>query len=112
MPSREHILHKIRTAVGRNAGQPPAAAPVARLVLEPLECEERIRLMLEHFSGKTMHAGSAEEARDYIAAMITGHRAIASRAPLLEELGIVALPGVRIVSGEVADIRAACAAAD
>ncbi len=112
MPSREHVLHKIRTAVGRNAGQPPAAAPAARLVVGPVDREERMRLMLERFSGKTMRAASAEEARDYIAAVMSGHRAIASRSLLLEELGIAALPEVRVVSGDVADVRAACAEAD
>ncbi len=108
MPSREHVLHKIRAALGRNAGQPPAPAPPARLVLEPLDREERIRLMLERFPGQAMRAASAEEARRYVVTVTSGLRAVASPAPLLEELGI----GVPAVSGDVADVRAACAEAD
>src|SRR5712692_8398556 len=98
MPSREHVLHKIRAALGRNAGQPPAPAPPARLVVEPVEREERIRLMLERFPGKAVRAASAEEARRYVASVTSGLRAVASPAPLLEELGI----GVPGVSGEAA----------
>ena len=47
MPAREHILHKVRTALGRSAGQPPEAAPEARLRVHDVDREERVRRMLD-----------------------------------------------------------------
>lgn len=112
MPAREHILHKVRTALGRNAGQPAAPAPEARLRIPSVEAEKRVRLLLEHFPGKAVRAGSAAEARDYIGARVKGGRALASRAPLLERLGICALPEVSVASGDAAGVRRAAAEAD
>lgn len=112
MPAREHILHKVRTALGRNAGQPPAPAPEARLRVPGMEADERVRLMLEHFPGKAVRAPSAEDARNYVAALVKGSRALASRAPLLERLGICALPEVSVAGADAAEVRRAAAEAD
>lgn len=112
MPAREHILHKVRTALGRSAGQPPEPAPEARLRAPAVDREERIRRMLASFSGKTLRVGSAAQARDHIAAQLDGRRAVASPSPVLEGLGILELPGVTPVGGDPATVRQACAAAD
>jgi len=112
MPAREHILHKVRTALGRSAGQPPETAPEARLRVPGIDREERIRRMLASFSGKTLRAASPQEARDYVAAQLDGRRAVASPSPVLEQLGILTLPGVHPVGGDPAEIRQACATAD
>ncbi len=110
MPAREHILHKVRTALGRSAGQPPEPAPAVRLRVSMLDREQRIRLLLERFAGKTLRAASASEARDYVAAQVRGQRAVASPAPLLAKLGILALPEVRAVAA--GGVKQACAEAD
>jgi L-lactate dehydrogenase complex protein LldG len=102
----------VRTALGRNAGQPPAPAPEARLRVPGMEADERVRLMLEHFPGKAVHASSAEDARNYIAGLVKGSRAVASRALLIERLGICALPEVSQAAGDEVDVRRAAAEAD
>jgi len=112
MPAREHLLHKIRTALGRSAGQPVPAAPAALLDLPPMDPGERLSRMLERFPGQTFRAAGPAEARDHVAGLIGARRAVASPAPLLEQLGILALPGVQAVSGEPAQVREACAAAE
>jgi L-lactate utilization protein LutC len=112
MPARENILHKIRTAVGRSSGQPPAEAPPARLRFPSLERSERRRRLLERFSGQAVSAATGEEARDYVARLVAGRRAVACPHPQLERWGILALPEVETVAGEAARIRGACAAAD
>ena len=112
MPAREHILHKVRTALGRSPGQAPEPAPEARLRVPAVGREERIRRMLENFSGKNLHAASPQQVRDYIAAQLDGLHAVASPSPVLEQLGILALPGVSRVGGDPAAVRQTCAAAD
>jgi L-lactate dehydrogenase complex protein LldG len=111
MPAREHILHKVRTAVGRSAGQPPAEAPPVRLRFPALESSERVRLLLEHFPGKSLRA-SGEEARHYVGALVQNRRAVACPNPLLEQIGIAALPEVENLAGDVDRVREMCAAAD
>jgi L-lactate dehydrogenase complex protein LldG len=112
MPARDHILHRVRTALGRSAGQAPAEAPPALLRVPVTAREERLRRMLERFPGKAMRAGSIEEARQYVAGQIRGWRVVASPAPLLDQLGILGLPEVRRASGAPEAVREACAAAD
>ncbi len=112
MPAREHILHKIRTALGRNAGQPPAPAPPPRLAFAPASPAELIRQAIDRFPGKAVRADSDQEARDYVASQINGSRAIASPAPLLDRLGILTLPGVAIAAGGPDQVQRACAESD
>jgi L-lactate dehydrogenase complex protein LldG len=112
MPARENILHKVRTAVGRSSGQPPAETPQVRLRFPVLETGERRRRLLEHFSGKAVAAASSEEARNYVAGLVAGRRAVACPNPWLERLGVLALPEVETLAGGVERIRAACAAAE
>ena len=112
MPAREHILHKVRTALGRSAGQPPAAPPIVRLSVASMEPAERVRLMMERFSGEAFHAGSAEDALRHISEQVTGVRTVATPSPLLDHLGVLSLPGVTVLKGEPAIVRSACAEAE
>jgi L-lactate dehydrogenase complex protein LldG len=112
MPAREHILHKVRTALGRSAGQPPAAPPPVRLAVPSMDPAERMRQMLERFPGEAFHAGSTENALRHIAGQLAGARAVASPSPLLDHLGVLSLPGVAVLKGEPATVREACAAAE
>jgi len=115
MISREHVLHKVRAALGRTAGQPPAAAPPARLsvpVWDPAERWRRFSQALEKLGGKALRAGSADEARGYVEELLKGRPAVASNAPFLAQCGITDLPGVRSGFSEAAALREACAAAE
>lgn len=112
--SRDHVLHKVRTALGRNAGQPPSEVPAPRLRIPESDTDARVRQFLgaiASLAGKTLRAGSPEEARAYAAALIEGKTAVASNAPLLKESGIANLPGVTTDIYDREELRALCATA-
>ncbi len=112
--AREKILHKVRTALGRSAGQPPSPPPPVRLRLPDTPLDQRLasfKAALEALAGKVLIAASREEAVSYAAALCDGAPAVASNAPLLAELGIARLPGVRSASRDRDELRAACASA-
>ncbi len=112
--SRETVLHKVRTALGRNAGQPIEEPPPVRLRIPDVDIEARIasfRTRIEALAGKTCVALSAQEAREYAAGVIAGRTAIASNATILRESGITGLPGVRTGITDRAELRALCATA-
>jgi L-lactate utilization protein LutC len=113
--SRENILHRIRTALGRSAGQAVAEPPAARILVPEVDMETRIasmRTRIEALAGKTFRAASQEEARSIVAAELEGKTAVASNAPYLAECGIGELAGVRCGITDREELREVCAAAD
>ncbi|HZT30447.1 MAG TPA: lactate utilization protein [Bryobacteraceae bacterium] len=113
--SRENILHKVRTALGRSAGQAPAPPPAARLRLPEMDADARVNSLMAKvaaLAGKTRRVDSPQAARDYVAALLDGRRTVASNAPFLAECGITALAGVRSGISAREDLRQACASAD
>ncbi len=113
--ARDYILHKVRTALGRSAGQVPIETPAARIVIPEMDLESRIRTFfscIEELSGKTYRAASREDARAYIAQLVGGKTAVASNAPLLAECGITGLPGVRAGFRTEPELREACSTAE
>lgn len=115
MIAREHILHKVRTALGHSAGREPAPAPPARLRVPEWDFEQKWRRLaaaMEKLGGKAVLALAPAEARRYVAALIAGRSAVASKTPQLEAWGILDLPGVRSRFQDAADLRNACASAD
>jgi L-lactate dehydrogenase complex protein LldG len=112
--AREHILHKVRTALGRTAGQPPADPPPPRLRLPAPDLEGRIAELLRRvqvLNGKTERVAGPAGARGYVSSLLDGRPAVASNSPVLVECGILELPGVQSGFTEEAVLRAACAAA-
>ena len=110
--SRETILHRIRTGIGRSAGQPPAAPPPVRLRIPQTDLDARIDSLIVRVRALAARAESTADPRAVIAPLIAGKTAIASNAPYLEELGITTLPGVRSGITDREQLRAACASAD
>ncbi|MGC9949479.1 MAG: lactate utilization protein [Bryobacteraceae bacterium] len=113
--SRDAILNKVRTALGRTAGEPVATPPPVRLRVGEVDTDTRIASMLravEALAGKTHRAATAEDARAYVAAILDGKTAVASNAPFLRECGIVDLTGVQSGLTDAAALRALCATAD
>jgi L-lactate dehydrogenase complex protein LldG len=109
--SRENILHNVRTALGRSAGQMVPELPPARIRIPEVDLETRIAGMLrcvEALAGKTYRAATAEDARAFVADALAGRSAVASNAPFLAECGISALAGVRCGIRDAAELRAAC----
>ncbi|MCC7173699.1 MAG: lactate utilization protein [Bryobacterales bacterium] len=113
--SRDHVLHKVRTALGRSAGQPPAPLPEARLAVPDMDMETRLSQFasaLEALGGVFHRASSPDDARSRVASLTGGRPAVASNAAFLRECGISSLPGVRSGLEDEAELRRLCAAAD
>jgi L-lactate utilization protein LutC len=113
--SRDHVLHKVRTALGRSAGEPAPDPPPARLAIPRIDVETRIAgffTAIQALTGRTLRAANEEQVREYASKLTAGKRSVASNASVLARFGITALPGVQSdFTGEAA-LRAACAAAD
>ncbi len=110
--SREHILHRVRTAIGRSDGQPVADPPPVRLRIPDVPLAVRIGSMLsriEVLAGKAMRS---DDPRAVVAAAIEGKTAVASNAPFLRDLGITALPSVRSGITDRGELRELCATCD
>lgn len=113
--SREKILHKVRTALGRSAGQAPSEAPPARINVPQVSLDARIESFicaLQALNGKTLVASSPQEAFDYTARLAEGKKVVASNAPYLRDCGVTALPNVRTDFTDRDELRSVCAAAD
>ncbi len=110
--SRDNILHRIRTGIGRSAGEPPPAPPPVRLRVPEVDIEARIASMIARVEALAGNAHRDVDARRFIAEAIEGKTAVASNAPLLEELGITRLAGVRSGITNRDELRDACATAD
>lgn len=113
--SREHILHKVRTAIGRSEGQEPAEPPAVLLKTPDVSLDERIAQFsaaLENLSGLTHNVASVQEAGEVIAELTAGKSVVASNAPILRECGVTGLPGVETGFSDREALREACARAD
>jgi L-lactate dehydrogenase complex protein LldG len=106
--SREAVLGRIRTALGRRAGERPTGLPDPLLFVPPTTANERMQhflTALHALNGKTCLATSAEEARAYVDDVTQGKRAICADAAVLRECGIDKLPSVNnSVAASQADI--------
>lgn len=115
MTAREEILHRVRVALGRSDGQPPADPPPVPLQVPQMDADSKLESFfraVEKLAGKAWRAPSLSEARDYAAALIGDGRAVASNAPLLRECGIAGLPSVQTGILDRAQLLEACASAD
>jgi L-lactate dehydrogenase complex protein LldG len=113
--ARDYILHKVRTALGRSAGQAPVRTPEARIEIPEVDLESRIQTFfscIEILSGKTYRAADPEDARDYVARILGGKTAVSSNAPILAECGITGLPGVRAGFRTEPELREVCSTAE
>ena len=110
--SREHILHRIRTSIGRSAGQPIADPPPVRLRVSAAAMDERIATMcmrIEALAGKT---AVTPDPCGLVAGLVAGKTAVASNSSYLADCGIANLPGVRSGILDRDELRAACATVD
>lgn len=109
--SRDAILHKVRTALGRSPGALPPPVPPPLLKPPDWNVGQRIDKFcaaLEKLNGKAYKAESKEDARRYAETMLAGKRAVASNAPFLAECGIPSLPGVESGFTDRLKLREAC----
>jgi L-lactate dehydrogenase complex protein LldG len=113
--SRDHILHKVRTALGRSAGQAPPPPPEVRLRVPEMDLAARLqhfRTALEALGGTFFVAASAEDARARVETLIDGKSAVASNAEFLKDCGISTLAGVQTGFREEPELRRVCATVD
>jgi L-lactate dehydrogenase complex protein LldG len=109
--SRENILHRIRTAVGRSAGQPVTEIPPVRIRVPGVPLEDRIASLcarVQALAGKTYRT---TDPRATVAAALAGRTAVASNAPFLANCGITTIPGVRSGITDREELRELCATA-
>jgi len=110
--SRDNILHRIRTAVGRSAGQAAASPPPVRIRIPQVDMEARIaslRARIEALAGKTHRT---TDPRSVVAEAVEGKTAVASNAPYLDECGVTGIGGVRSGFTDREVLREVCARAD
>lgn len=113
--SREHILHRVRTALGRSEGEAAPDPPAVRLRIPEVNRESRVASMtarVEALAGRVLRAGSPRAAGERVGEAVGGRCAIASNAPFLGECGIPQLPGVRSGIRDRDELRQLCATAD
>jgi len=109
--SREHVLHKVRTALARSTGQPIEEPPPVRLRVPVVDLEDRIKSFCERveaLAGKAHRATSDSDARAYVAGVLAGRSAVASNAPILRESGVAALDGVVTGITDRLELRSLC----
>jgi len=103
--AREEILSKIRTGLNRKQDEP---APAVRL--KPYAGTPELFLKRVHaVGGKISRAQRPIDVRSYIADALQGRSAVASNAPLLHELGITAMEGVKCEACSKAGVGITCA---
>ena len=91
--SRENILHRVRTALGRSAGQAPSEPPPVRLGIPEVDLEARIacmRMRIEALAGTTHRVATQGQACALVADIAAGRPTVASNSPYLAQCGIVA----------------------
>jgi L-lactate utilization protein LutC len=110
--SRDHILHRVRTAIGRSAGQAVADPPPVRIRIPEVDLEARIDSLQSRVEALAGKACRSSDPRGFVAAAIAGKTAIASNARYLVDCGITSLPGVRSGITDRAELRDLCASCD
>jgi len=110
--SRDNIVHRIRTGVGRSAGEAVADPPAVRLRVPKVDMDARIDSMIVRIEALAGKCFRSDDPRGVVAAAISGKTAVASNSRYLEECGITALPGVRSGITDREELRGLCASAD
>jgi L-lactate dehydrogenase complex protein LldG len=91
MSARDEILSRVRSALGRQTGDPVPAPPPSALAFvtsSPAERVETFRRALEALAGKVAVARTPAEAGDYVRAAVAGRTFAASKAPILARCGV------------------------
>lgn len=113
--SRESMLHKVRTALGRSAGQPVPPPPPPILRVREMDPEGRAASFIQKFealAGKAVRVPDAGSAREWVASFLSGRTAVAANAPYLMDCRITSLPGVQSGFLDRDSLKAACSTAN
>ena len=110
--SRDNILHRVRTALGRSPGEPPAAPPPVRLRIPEVVLEARIISLLSRVEALAGKPYRTTDPLAVVADLIANKTALASNSPFLVQTGITSLPNVRTGITDRDELRAICATVD
>jgi L-lactate dehydrogenase complex protein LldG len=102
--SRETVLHKVRSALGRTPGQAPAEAPPPLLFSPAIDTEARVTLFIEKFEalgGKAVRVPDASAAKAWLVDFLGGRTAVASNSPYLRTCGLPEFPAVEVAKADV-----------
>jgi L-lactate dehydrogenase complex protein LldG len=110
--SRESIFHRIRTGIGRSAGQLVPEPPPVRLRIPVVDMDSRIASMMTRLEALAARCFTAEDPRRAVGELIEGKTAVASNSLFLQTAGITALPGVRSGITDREELRGLCAVCD
>jgi hypothetical protein len=109
--SRDYILHRVRTALGRSPSQPIPDPPPARIRIPEVSLDARVASLIARVEALAGTALETSDPRAYIASAIAGKTVIASNSPYLAACGISSLPGVESGITDRERLRNACATA-
>lgn len=115
MNSREQVLQRVRTALGRREGQAAPPPPPVRLRIPEAGLEARITSFstrLETLGGRVCRVKDPRAEGSWVAEALANRAAIASNAPFLEECGVTRLDGVRSGIVERDELRQLCASSE
>ncbi len=115
MTSREAILARIRTSLGRIPGEAPPPPPPLPLRPGRIPASERVATFSSRFeslAGKVYLAATPAEAGECVRSLAAGRSSIAATHPFLDACRIPALPGVQSGIADPALLRQACATCD
>ncbi len=110
--SRDNILHRVRTALGRSPGEPPAAPPPVRLRIPEVALEQRVSSLLARVEALAGKPYCTSNPAAIVSKLTANKTAIASNSPFLAQTGITALPNVRTGITDRDELRALCATTD
>lgn len=113
--SRTDLLDRVRAALGRTDGQPPAPLPPTVLQTRNLPTSERVELFVQQFAklnGKPVRVRGRSEAASVVRDLINGKTAVVSNASFLRECGITDLAGVQTGFTTRDELCDACASTD
>ncbi len=115
MTSREAILARIRTSLGRIPGEAPPAPPPVPLSPGRIPVSERVATFsscFESLAGKVYVVATPAEAGECVRSIAAGRSSIASDHPFLDACGISSLPAVQSGIADPDRLRQACATCD
>ncbi len=113
--ARADILGRVRSALGRRAGQTPSSpSPGVSLRTRNQSVTERIELFVRNFeklNGQARRLAARAEVGPVLRELLDGRMAVASNSPYLRECGVTEIGNVQTGFAVREELRAACATA-